>query len=100
VIDEVIFTFSDYEMATRVYKKTLPFIRNFELRETKQNGTQLRITQVDKISKAVLFGLLKNSLNTFDELDIQPSNLSSGSIGLISSVCLFCIEYLREVSFE
>ena len=100
VIDEVIFTFSDYEMATRVYKKTLPFIRNFELRETKQNSTQLRITQVDKISKVVLFGLLKNSLNTFDELDIQPSNLSSGSIGLIASVCLFCIEYLREVSFE
>jgi uridine kinase len=95
-ITKVKITFSDQDMALRVYELLLPIIQFIELKELGSDKIELNIRETDKISGFELHQVLQNSLSTYEELNIHIPEIPPGSVGLITCISFICIEYVRQ----
>jgi uridine kinase len=95
-ISTVKLTFSDRDMAARVYELLLPIIQFIELKEFSSERIELNLRDADKISGFELHQVLTHSLSTYEELNINLREIPSGSIGIIACISFICIEYVRQ----
>lgn len=95
-VSKVKLTFIDQEMALRVYQLLLPITDFIELKEISSEKIELKLSETDKLTALELHQILRNSLNTYEELDIQIPEISSGSSGLIACISFICVEYVRQ----
>jgi uridine kinase len=95
-ISKVKVTFANQEMATRIYHSFLPVTTLIELHEASSGQIELKLNGVDKLTALELHQVLRNSLATYEELDINISEIPSGSSGLIACIGFICIEHVRQ----
>jgi uridine kinase len=96
-ISKVKITFSDQDMAVRVYDLLLPITQFMDLKELRSDKIILNLRAVDKISRLELSHVLQNSLSTYEELNINSSEIPPGSTGIIACISFICIEFVRQV---
>ena len=95
-ISKVKVTFADQEMAVRVYQSLLPVTTLIELKEISSGQLRLTLNDTDKLTALEFHQVLRNSLNTYEELDIKIPVIPSGSSGLIACIGFLCIEHVRQ----
>jgi uridine kinase len=95
-ISKVNITFTDQEMAARVYKSLLPVTNLIELQEVKSGPIRIKLNNTDKITSLELHQVLQSSLNAYEELDIQILEIPPGSSGLIACLIFICLEHIRQ----
>jgi uridine kinase len=94
-IEKIDFNFTNYDLASYVFKKVLPILKMVSIKENSLSNTSIRIGQVDVITRNDLFALLENSLEAYDELYFNKNDLEEGAIGIVTCISLISIEYKR-----